>query len=107
MVSEEVRCGLLSYLIANHGYGGPKGKDEVVNNSGLRSDQLGDAKTAFEELRDYRFIVNGGKRGIMLNNSEFKALADYLYDSCGWAADDIILRLKHYEGWSNHTWSPE
>lgn len=78
----------------------------AVNRAGVRSDQLGEAKEAFEELRDAPFI-NDEERGLELDNSNFGLLADYLYVRCeGWDEDQIRSRLKHYEGWSEHGWSP-
>lgn len=107
MASHEVICGVLSHLISKHGYGSPTNKEMAVNRSGVRRDQLGEAKEAFEELRDAHFTTDCGHRGIKLDNSNFNQLADYLYARCdGWDRDTIQIRLKHYEGWSNHTWTP-
>lgn len=108
MASHDVLCEVLSYLISKHGYGSPIGKERAVNCSGVRSDQLGEAKEAFEELRkDAPFITDQGSRGIELDNSQFGLLADYLYARCDWDEDRIHSRLKHYEGWSRHKWDPE
>lgn len=104
MASHDVICSVLSYLISEHGYGSPTQKQEAVNRAGVRSDQLGEAKEAFEELRDAPFITEH-ERGLELNNSRFGLLADYLYVECDWDADDIHRRLKHYEGWERHTWT--
>lgn len=108
MASHEVICAVLAYLISEHSYGTPTGKQLAVNRAGVRSDQLGEAKEAFEELRDYApFIDDCDERGIKIDNSKFGKLADYLYDRCeGWDQDRIHSRLKHYEGWSKHDWSP-
>ena len=106
MASHEVLCAVLSYLISKHGYGSPVSKQHTVGRSGVRSDQRGEAKEAFEELRsDAPFVQDCGDRGIELNNSEFDLLADYLYVCCEWDEDKIHSRLKHYEGWSKHRWS--
>lgn len=107
MVSDEVLCAVISHLISKHGYGSPVTKDNAVNRAGLRKDQLGEAKNGFEELRSYQFIANYGNRGIALDNTEFGALADFLFKSCNWSEDDIKLRLKHYEGWAEHNWTAE
>jgi hypothetical protein len=107
MASHEVICEVLAYLIKKHGYGSPTGKEKAVNLSGVRSDQLGEAKEAFEELRAAPFVNDCGKRGIELDNSKFGMLAEYLYWECGWDEDNIRLRLKHYEGWSQHDWEPD
>jgi len=109
MASHEVICEVLAYLISKHGYGSPIGKDMAVNCSGVRSDQLGEAKEAYEELRnDAPFIEDKGDKGIQLDNSRFDLLADYLYASsgCDWDYEKIDSRLKHYEGWSQHDWTP-
>ena len=105
MASHGVICNVLSYLISQHGYGSPTPKQEAVNRAGVRSDQLGEAKEAFEELRDAPF-TNDCDRGIELDNSRFGLLADYLFvECCSWDKDEIHTRLKHYEGWNEHTWS--
>ena len=109
MASHEVLCAVLSFLISKHGYGSPVSKQQTVNRCGVRSDQIGQAKEAFEELRsDAPFVNDRGDRGIELDNSKFGLLADYLYARCDWDEDRINSRLKHYEGWSTHRWtSPE
>jgi len=104
MASHNVICSVLSYLISQHGYGSPTLKQKAVNRAGVRSDQLGEAKEAYEELREAPFI-NEGERGLELDNSQFGLLADYLYVECDWGADEIHTRLKHYEGWGEHTWT--
>lgn len=106
MASHEVLCAVLSYLISKHRYGSPVPKQHVARRSGVRSDQRGEAKQAFEELRsDAPFVSDRGDRGIELDNSEFGLLANYLYVRCEWDEDKIHSRLKHYEGWSKHEWS--
>lgn len=109
MASHEVLCAVLSYLISKHRYGSPVQKQQVVSRAGVRSDQRGEAKDAFEELRsDAPFVKDCGNRGIELDNSKFDLLADYLYARCEWDKNKIHSRLKHYEGWSKHSWfSPD
>ena len=108
MASHDVICEVLAYLISEHGYGSPTEKEEAVNLCGVRSDQQGEAKEAFEELRtDAPFVDDHGDRGIELDNSNFDYLADYLYARCSWEENKIRSRLKHYEGWENHEWMPE
>ena len=51
MASHEVICEVLAYLISEHGYGSPTDKDDAVNFSGVRSDQQGEAKEAYENKR--------------------------------------------------------
>jgi hypothetical protein len=108
MASHGVICEVISYLLSKHGYGSPVAKNEAVNLCGVRNDQIGEAKDAFEELRSGApFIIDCGDRGIKIDNSEFGLLADYLYAECNWSISDIESKLKHYEGWSNHEWHPE
>lgn len=107
MASHEVICAVLSFLISRHGYGSPVGMDMAVNRAGVQKHQQGEAKEAFKELRnDAPFIQDSGNRGIEIDNSEFGLLADYLWDRCDWDVDKIRRRLKHYEGWNRHNWSP-
>lgn len=106
MASHEVICEVLSYLTA-HKWGPPRSKDEIVNRCGVKSHQQGEAKEAVEELRkDAPFIEDCGNRGIALKTGEFYSLAEYLYHYCGWDAEEIDDRLKHYEGIQDHDWYP-
>lgn len=80
-------------------------KDEIVSRAAVEDDQ--DAKEAYQELASsgaHPFVYEDGTRGLVLNNSRFGDLADYLYYQCGWPAYAIKSRLKHYEGWDNHGW---
>ncbi|WP_436933717.1 hypothetical protein [Halovenus marina] len=106
MSEPDIVCSILGYLISKHRYGSPVDKETTVNRAGIRVDQQGEAKDLFDELRDARFILDCGMRGIQLNNSKFNILADYLYHQCSWDADKIEIRLKHYEGWERHDWVP-
>lgn len=92
-------CALLAALVSQHRYGQPIGRDELLRLSAFESHRGGEAKQAFEALREMPFIVDRGGRGVMLNNSAFGKLAQFLYDQCGWSEFKLRLRLKHFEGW--------
>lgn len=92
-------CALLAALVSQHRYGQPIGRDELLRISAFESHRGGEAKQAFEDLRNLPYIVGRGSRGIMLDNSEFSQLAQFLYDQCGWSEFKLRLRLKHFEGW--------
>ena len=108
--SHEVICAVLSYLISEHKYGTPVDKQTIVNRSAIRSDQEGEAKDAYDELQNNSPFIeeDDNGNGIKIDNSEFGLLADYLYVRCDdkWDAESIHRRLKHYEGWNEHEWSP-
>jgi len=95
----ELVCALLSALVAQHRYGQPIGRDELLRTASYESHRGGEAKQAFEALREVPFIVDCGDRGIMLDNSAFGQLAQFLHDECGWSAFKLQVRLKHFEGW--------
>lgn len=92
-------CALLAALVSQHRYGQPISRADLLRISAFESHRGGEAKQAFEDLRDMPFIVDHGGRGIMLNNSAFGKLAQFLYDQCGWSEFKLRLRLKHFEGW--------
>lgn len=102
MATQEARCAVVQVLIADHRYGTPLSKGEVVNRAAVRDD--GEAKTAFEELKQQPFVLHNRQRGMMINSSRFGDLADYLYHRCNWKPFVIESRLKHYEGWAEHDW---
>lgn len=94
-------CAILKVLVNKHHHGGsPLPKDAVVNFAAVPSDELGAAKETLDELKtshEYPFVKNMGKRGVLLENSEFPALADYLYDTCDWPQFRIDTNLRHFE----------
>lgn len=102
MATQEARCAVVQVLIADHKYGTPLPKEEVVSRTAVEDD--GEAKTAFEELKQQPFVRYGRQRGMMIDSSRFGDLADYLYYECGWKPFVIESRLKHYEGWEKHDW---
>lgn len=95
----DLACALLKALVATHRYGQPITQDDLLRIASYESHRGGDAKQAFEALRDAPFITDRGHHGIMLNHSEFGPLAQYLADECGWSTFELQLRLKHFEGW--------
>lgn len=101
----DIYCALLSLLLKEHAYGTPVSKEKAVKLSAVARHDEGKAKDAFEELREEPFITDRGSRGIELNNSEFERLVEFLYQSCDWSEFDLKVRVKHYEGWSNHEWA--
>lgn len=102
MVTQEARCAIVQVLISDHKYGTPLPKDEIVSRAAVKDD--GEAKTAFEEIKQQPFILHNRQRGMMIESSRFGDLADYLFHKCGWEPFMIESRLKHYEGWGEHEW---
>lgn len=106
MCETKIKCNLIQLLLARHGHGGPFPKEMVVNNAGIRSDLIGEAKDVFDEIRSDIFINQYGSEYIELDNSNFYELAEFLYHECEWEAIKIKRRMSHhYEGWDNHEWA--
>lgn len=105
MRKPSVKCALLAAMIAKHTWGSPVDEERLLSIAAIDVSDYPTAKTVFEELRDEVYVTNRGNRGIELNNSEFGALADVLYEECGWEPFQIKSRLKHYEGWDRHEWA--
>jgi len=105
MRKESVRCALLAAMIAEHRWGSPIVKENLLSISAIETGDYPTASEIFDELRSVTYITNRGKRGIELNSSEFGALADVLYHECGWEPFEVRSRLKHYEGWDDHEWA--
>jgi hypothetical protein len=105
MRKESVRCALLAAMIAEHRWGSPIVKENLLSISAIETGDYPTASEIFDELRSATYITNRGKRGIELNSSEFGALADVLYHECGWEPFEVRSRLKHYEGWDDHEWA--
>lgn len=105
MTNAEHFCSLIRPLVSKHRYGAPIVKDELVRQAAFEQHEEGDVREAYEELRNYHFIIDYGKRGIMLNSSCFGELADFLYHECNWPSWEITTKLKHYEGWEDHDWA--
>lgn len=98
-------CALLRPLVNKHRYGSPMAKDELVRQTAFEPHEEGAIRTAYEELRHAPFIIDRGKRGIMLDSSTFGSLADFLYQECKWPEWELKTKLKHYEGWHTHDWT--
>jgi len=96
--ARDLLCALLSALVAHHRYGQPIVQDELLRIASYESHRGGEAKRAFDALRGKPFIVDQGSWGIMLDNSAFGSLAQYLYDTCGWEEFELRVRLEHFEG---------
>lgn len=92
-------CSLLAALVAQHRYGQPIDRDELLRIASFESHRGGEAKRAFDSLRDASFIVDQGGQGIRLVNSAFGQLAQFLYDECDWSEFELRVRLKHFAGW--------
>jgi|SRR5699024_5934335 len=98
-MSRDLRCSLLSALVAIHRYGQPISRDELLRIASFESHRGGEAKRTVDELRHQPFVIDQGKRGIMLDSSSFGELARYLHDTCSWSEFELQVRLKHFEGW--------
>ncbi|MCU4741124.1 hypothetical protein [Natronoglomus mannanivorans] len=105
MEKPNVRCAILSTLIAKHRWGSPMDDEALLAFTGLGPNQEPVARDVIDDLRAARYIENCGKRGLKLDSSEFQMLADVLYYDCEWEPFEIESRLKHYEGWSDHDWA--
>lgn len=105
MSEPSVMCPLVAAMIAKHRWGTPIGENALIRLSAVPKHDYPEARAAFESLQRRRFITHQGSREIALDNSEFGELAEFLYHTCGWAPDEIKLRLKHYEGWEEHHWA--
>jgi len=92
-------------MIAEHRWGSPIAEENLLSISAIEPSDYPTASELFDELRNEEYITSTGSRGIMLNNGEFGALADVLYDECEWEPFEIWSRLKHYEGWNQHEWA--
>lgn len=104
MAETRHECKVVRVLVTSHAYGSPLSEDIVLKRAGIPSDELGDAKDAVEAVRSRPFIESHGNRGLKLDNAEFGALAQWLYDTCDWEPYELKLRLKHFEGWDEVEW---
>lgn len=108
MVSHDVYCAVLSFLISKHAWGSPRAVGEVVRKTAVDPTEAdaGDVGEAVDDLRRAApFVEDHGDRGVALDNGEFGLLADYLYHRCDWDAAAVRTRLKHYRGWAEHEWA--
>jgi hypothetical protein len=105
MRKPSVKCALLAAMIAEHRWGSPIAEANLLSISAIEANDYPTASEVFNELRSAPYITNRGKQGIELDNSQFGALADVLFDECEWEPFEIKSRLKHYEGWDEHDWT--
>lgn len=56
--SDELMCDLLAPLITKHGWGTPIERESLISYAPIPSHQEGDAKDAFEDLRQKTFIID-------------------------------------------------
>lgn len=104
MADTELVCSIIRVLVSDHAYGKPRPRDVVLNKAAYPPHKGGAAKEAYETVRQRAFVIDYGDRGIMLDNSEFGALVQFLYDECGWKKFELELRIKHFEGWDEIEW---
>ena len=104
MSERDVVCAILRVLVSDHAYGKPRPRDVVLSKASYPPHKGGEAKRAYETVRQQPFVLNYGDRGIKLDNSQFGALVQYLYDECNWERFELELRIKHFEGWENINW---
>ncbi|MEZ3117281.1 hypothetical protein RYH80_15300 [Halobaculum sp. MBLA0147] len=107
MPETEVYCSILNYLIAKHDYGSPVSKETVANQCGVRSDQVGAAKEALDDLAETEPYVIESDDHVKLDNSHFGRMIEYMYQQCEYEEFYLRSRFKHYEGWSQHDWTSE
>jgi hypothetical protein len=105
MVEMSLVCAILRVLVTNHAYGKPLPEDVVLNRASYPPHEGGAAKEAYETAQSLSFVLDYGDRGIMLDNSAFSTLVQFLYDECNWERFELELRIKHFEGWDEIDWS--
>lgn len=90
-----------------HRHGGsPLPKEAVISFAAVASHDLDDAKNTFDILRksrDYPFVMNQGKDAVLLDNSYFPELVDFVRRECGWSPMKINNMLRHYDVFEHHT----
>lgn len=104
MADIELVCAVRRVLVSDHAYGRPRPRDVVINKAAYQKHRGGAAKTAFDAVRELAFVVDHGRRGVVLDNSRFDALVQFLHDECGWDRFELELRIKHFEGWNAIDW---
>lgn len=89
-----------------HRHGGsPLPKVAVISCAAVPSHVLDEAKDTFDILRksrDYPFVINKGKDAVLLDNSRFPELVDFVHRNCGWSAMKINNMLRHYDVFEHH-----
>jgi len=104
MRKPSVKCALLAAMVAEHRWGSPIVEENLLSIAAIGTNDYSAASDVFDDLRSEPYITNRGNRGIELDNGEFGRLAEILHDECEWEPFEIRSRLKHYEGWENHSW---
>jgi hypothetical protein len=104
MDEQAIVCSICRVLVTSHAYGKPLPQDVVLGKASFPAHNGATAKAAFDALRRKPFVVDHGKRGVQLDNSQFGALIQFLYDECGWDRFELELRIKHFEGWNEIRW---
>lgn len=94
-------CALLAALVSQHGYGGPISRDDLLRIASYEAHRGGEAKAAYDSLRNAPFVAEHHGRGIRLDHSWFGEVAQFLHDECGWSEFELRVRLKHFEGWEH------
>lgn len=104
MDKQTIVCSIYRVLVTNHAYGRPLPRDVILNKASFPVHEGTTAKTAFDIVRRRPFILDYGRRGIKLDNSQFKTLIQSLHDDCDWDRFELELRIKHFEGWDEIQW---
>lgn len=104
VATTEHLCALLRPLVSKHRYGAPIVEDELVSQAAFEKHEEGEVRAAYDALTELSFILDYGNRGVMLDNSRFGDLADYLHYRCEWPNWELKTKLKHYEGGDDHDW---
>lgn len=94
-------CAMLRTLASRHQYGSPIRRDALVRLAGVPSHRRGDARDAFEALRNLGFLHDGGRLGVQAVPARFGALIAFLHDTCGVGEMELRTRFHHFEGWDD------
>lgn len=105
MQKPTVECALLAAMVSRHAWGSPISEEDLLSIAAVESHEYRRARRALERLRDEPLVRRRGDGRVELDTGSFGDLADTLYYDCGWAAFEVRLRLKHYEGWGRHDWA--
>lgn len=107
----ELICPILQVLVNKHGHGGASfPRDTVLTMAPIPKHDMGTAKDTFKFIRtseEFLFVQNEGPERIILNNSYFPELADYLYCECDWSRFKIKNSLRHYDFIEGHEFNCE
>lgn len=95
---------MLWVLLAHRGKK-PMKVEAMLNLAAIPAGELGQAKHEIDDLLDQPFVWEMS-RGLAVDTSKFRQIADFLYYNCDYSREQIRVRLKHYEGWDDHDWAP-